>query len=225
MATIGRSIGRLVVGLLRWSGWRDLLARLPLPMLALAASYGVYSFALLFVPPWIAVVQAMAFELVYIGLAVVNLPAEQRRRAQAISIGAVVVSVAYNTLDGLFHRRPGLLAAPDLWLDVALSLLHGVPLAVLAYLVADLLLHHNPAAFRPSQPAPKSFGGLLAGGRPSAYTLDGLVESLAEVASWTREELIARLGCSESTADRLLADGVSSGRLVRLARGSYRVVS
>ncbi|MFN8504459.1 hypothetical protein [Kouleothrix sp.] len=33
--------------------WRGVLARLPLPMLALAASYGVYSFAALFVPgPW-----------------------------------------------------------------------------------------------------------------------------------------------------------------------------
>jgi hypothetical protein len=41
--------------------WRGILARLPLPMLALAASYGVYEFARL-----------------YIGLAVVQVSADQR---------------------------------------------------------------------------------------------------------------------------------------------------
>jgi len=45
--------------------WRGILARLPLPMLALAASYGVYEFARLFVPMWVALVQAAAFELTY----------------------------------------------------------------------------------------------------------------------------------------------------------------
>ena len=47
-----------VLGLWIWQAgqrgrvpWRTVLAVLPLPMLALAASYGVYSFSLLFVPP------------------------------------------------------------------------------------------------------------------------------------------------------------------------------
>ena len=121
--------------------WRSILARLPLPMLALAASYGVYEFARLFVPVWVALVQAAAFELTYIGLAVVQVSADQRRRARLISIGAVVVSVLYNTLSGLFHRRPEVLVDLPLAADVALALLHGAPLAWVAFLVADLLLH------------------------------------------------------------------------------------
>jgi hypothetical protein len=121
--------------------WRGILARLPLPMLALAASYGVYEFARLFVPMWVALVQAAAFELTYIGLAVVQVSADQRRRARLISIGAVVVSVLYNTLSGLFHRRPEVLVDLPLAADVALALLHGAPLAWVAFLVADLLLH------------------------------------------------------------------------------------
>jgi hypothetical protein len=125
---------------------RGVLARLPLPMLALAASYGVYSFATLFVPPLVAATQAAAFELTYIGLAVTRgLGPEQRRRATAISVGAVVASIVYNTLAGWFHRQPELLdgARPEAWLMFAI--LHGAPLAWVAYLVADLLLHSEPA--------------------------------------------------------------------------------
>lgn len=128
-----------IINALRW-----LLPRLPLPMLALAASYGVYRFALLFVPAWVAVTQAAAFELTYIGLATLQVPdASQRRRATAISIGAVVVSILYNTMASLFDRNPALLQDAPLWAEAALALLHGAPLAVVAYLVADLLLHSN----------------------------------------------------------------------------------
>lgn len=119
--------------------WRDTLARAPLPMLALAAAYGVYSFQLLFTPAWVALVSAAAFELTYIALAFVGTP--DPRRATAISVAAVVVSVAYNTLAALFARRPALLADTPLWGDVALAVLHGLPLAVVAYNVAALLLH------------------------------------------------------------------------------------
>lgn len=125
--------------------WRGILARLPLPMLALAASYGVYSFALLFVPPWVAVVQAAAFELTYVGLAVTQgLDAPQRKRATGISIGAVAASIIYNTLAGWFQAQPQLLvdATAQAWL--CLAVLHGAPLAWVAYLVSDLLLHTAP---------------------------------------------------------------------------------
>lgn len=131
--------------------WRAILARLPLPMLALAASYGVYEFARLFVPTWVAIVQAAAFELTYIGLAVQQgMHAEQRQRATAISVGAVVVSILYNTIAGLLHRNPEWLDAAPWYAEVALAVLHGAPLAWVAYLVADLLLHtpnsvHAPA--------------------------------------------------------------------------------
>ena len=123
--------------------WRDLLARAPLPMLALAASYGVYSYQLLFVPAWAALMSAAAFEATYLALALVGTP--DPRRATAISVAAVVVSVAYNTLSALFVRRPALLIDTPLWGDVALAVLHGLPLAVVAYNVAALLLHATPA--------------------------------------------------------------------------------
>lgn len=132
--------------------WRSVLAVLPLPMLALAASYGVYEFSRLFVPPWVALVQAAAFELTYVGLAVVQVQNDQRIRARWISLGAVVVSICYNTLAGLFHREPALLEAAPLWANVALALLHGAPLAWVAFLVADLLLHRVPDAVAQPQP-------------------------------------------------------------------------
>ncbi len=132
---------------LRW-----LLPRLPLPMLALAASYGVYQFALLFVPWWVAAVQASAFEMTYIGLAIIEARQdEQRKRATTISVGAVVVSVLYNSLAGFFHRN-GLGALP-LAGEIILATLHGAPLAIVAYLVADLLLH-NEVATPAASPAP-----------------------------------------------------------------------
>jgi len=125
--------------------WRALLSRLPLPMLALAASWGVYSFAAAYVPQWVAIVQAAAFELTYIGLAVTrDLSGAQRRRATAISIGAVAASVLYNSIDGYFARNPAALAGLPWWAEAIGAVLHGAPLAIVAYLVADLLLHSQP---------------------------------------------------------------------------------
>jgi hypothetical protein len=129
---------------MKFINWRALLAASPLPMLALAASYGVYSFALLFVPAWVAFVQAASFELTYIGLAVLQgLDDRQRQRAGLISIGAVVTSIIYNTLAGWFHRQPELLAAATPIADLMLAILHGAPLAWVAFLVSDLLLHRQ----------------------------------------------------------------------------------
>ncbi len=111
-------------------------------MLALAASWGVYSFAALYVPEPVAIIQAAAFELTYIGLAVTrDLDDRQRRRATAISVGAVVVSILYNSLDGLFHRNPVWLSGLPWYAEVIGAVLHGAPLAAVAYFVADLLLH------------------------------------------------------------------------------------
>lgn len=143
--------------------WRSLLARAPLPMLALAASYGVYSFALLFVPWLVAVIQAAAFEMVYIGLAVTRgLDDTRRKRATAISIGAVVTSIVYNTLAGWFYRQPQLLedASPVSWLCFAV--LHGAPLAWVAYLVADLLLHTTSPVVEETQEATSVLADLQA---------------------------------------------------------------
>lgn len=123
------------------SNWRSILARLPLPSLALAAAYGVWRFQSLFTPWYVALISALSFELVYIGLAVVQLAPEDRRRATLISVGAVVVSVIYNSLSALFEIRPALLIDRPLWADVILAVAHGLPLAAVAFFVADLLLH------------------------------------------------------------------------------------
>ena len=156
---------------LKWLKW--LLPRLPLPMLALSASYGVYQFALLFVPQWVAVVQAASFEATYIGLATIEAESEaQKRRATAISFGAVVVSVLYNWLAGFFHRNPETLIGLSNYQEAGLAFLHGAPLAIVAYLVADLLLHKNqqraddlsteqPIVATPALPAPKPALGSL----------------------------------------------------------------
>lgn len=133
---------------LRAVPWRALFAQLPLPMLALAASYGVYKYSLLFVPAWVAIATAAAFELTYIGLsAQTDLSDEGRRRAATISLGAVTVSVLYNTLAGLLERNPeyvaGLAGGWRVAAEVVLALLHGAPLAIVAYFVADLLLHNS----------------------------------------------------------------------------------
>jgi hypothetical protein len=123
--------------------WREFLAVIPLPMLALAASYGVYSYVRIFVPEWVAIAQASAFEMVYVGLSVVQVQQTQRNRAVMISIGAVVTSVVYNTLAGLFYRQPSLLVDTSIVFDTILALLHGAPLAWVAFLLADLLLHRE----------------------------------------------------------------------------------
>ena len=120
---------------------RQWIARLPLPLLALSAAYGVYQFQALFVPIWVALLSAIAFESVYLSLSFT--PTPDTKRAMVISISAVGVSVLYNTLSSLFHLRPLLLDSRPLWADIALAVLHGAPLAIVAYAVADLLLHRT----------------------------------------------------------------------------------
>lgn len=121
---------------LRW-----VFERLPLPMLALSAAYGVWAFNALFLPEPFALISASAFELVYISLSIARV--HERRKATMVAASAVAVSVVYNSLSGLFHLRPSLLIDTPLWADITLSVLHGAPLAVSAYLVADLLLHNQ----------------------------------------------------------------------------------
>jgi predicted DNA-binding protein (UPF0251 family) len=127
--------------------WRGILARLPLPMLAIPASYGVYEFTALFVPTWVAIMQAAAFETVYVGLAAYDkLTNQDKWRALGISIFAVGASVIYNTLAGYFHRSPQALISWESvwWGGLILAALHGVPLALLAFFVSNFTLHRSP---------------------------------------------------------------------------------
>lgn len=123
---------------------REVLALLPLPMLGLAASYGVFYFADYFVPAWVAIAEAAAFELTYIGLAALQgLTDKQRSYATKVSLGAVAVSIIYNSLAGALHQDPQILKnLPLVWFWIV-AILHGAPLAILAYLVADLLFHRK----------------------------------------------------------------------------------
>lgn len=125
----------------KWAFW---LSILPLPMLGLAASYGVFYFSAFFLPTPVAIAEAAAFELTYIGLtALRGLSEYQAKRAQVVAKAAVIVSVAYNSLAGVMHLQPGWfenLAPAWVWV---LGIVHGAPLAILAYQVAILLLHQN----------------------------------------------------------------------------------
>lgn len=126
--------------------WRWWLGRLPLPMLALAASHGVYSFGTLYMPWYFALISALAFELTYVGLAVAELATDTERiRARNISIGAVVVSILYNAVAAYFHRNPSALIDMRWYAEAAMAVLHAAPLATVAYLVASLLLHSDSA--------------------------------------------------------------------------------
>lgn len=124
--------------------WREVIAILPLPMLGLAASYGVYFFAVQFVPIPVAIIEAAGFECTYIGLSVLRgLDDKQRQAARYVSIGAVCVSVIYNSIAGAIHLQPDLLAdLPNVWF-IALVIVHGAPLAILTYFVADLIFHRD----------------------------------------------------------------------------------
>jgi len=119
----------------------EAMGRLTLPLLALPAAYGVGSFQRLFVPDVMAAINAAAFEFVYISIAL--LPNLERRRAGWVAAGSVLVSVLNNTLSGWFHTAPGIFATMDIWHWLALAILHGAPLAIIAYLFAELLMDRN----------------------------------------------------------------------------------
>jgi predicted PurR-regulated permease PerM len=114
---------------------------LPIALLALSASYGIYSFSLLFVPWYIAGITALAFELTYCTLVFID-----SSKARPVSIMAVIVSVLWNVGHSLFVLYPASLdiVHSSLWFSFTLSAIHGIPLATLAYLVADVSLHSKP---------------------------------------------------------------------------------
>ena len=91
-----------------------------------------------------AYVTAAAFELTYIGLAVVPLSdKESKGKAVWVAQAAVLVSVAYNVISGFLHRNPTALdTAGAWWLEIILSLIHGLPLASVGYLLSTLILHN-----------------------------------------------------------------------------------
>jgi hypothetical protein len=113
---------------------------LPIALLALSASYGIYRFSLLFVPWYIAGITALAFELTYVSLVFID-----STKARPVSIMAVIVSVLWNVGHSMFVLYPASveMVYSSVWLSFLLSMIHGIPLATLAYLVADVSLHNK----------------------------------------------------------------------------------
>lgn len=127
--------------------WTAVLSILPLPMLGLAASFGVYFFSTRFVPEWVAIGEAMAFELTYIGLAASRaISGAKYKRARWVSMAAVGVSVIYNTLAAALHLHPEVMdilkpTQNGFWPGVGfwvVSMLHGAPLAILGFFISEL---------------------------------------------------------------------------------------
>jgi hypothetical protein len=126
----------------RFKPWIPKIAMLAL---AFGSSVGVYRFSLLFFTWQIALVVACSFELTYLGLAVVraNMTADARKQAIWLSRSAAGVAMLIVTLDGYFHLRPSLLALKPWYVDLALALVHGIPLPYIAYRMSNLLLHQD----------------------------------------------------------------------------------
>lgn len=124
--------------------WRHFLSQWSLPMLALPASYGVYFFASHVIPEFFAVAEACAFEMTYIGMALAKgKNPDKKKRFDRVAMGAVMVSIIYNTITAAAHLDPTLLKNPDIIKLWILAILHGFPLAILGYQVANLLYHDN----------------------------------------------------------------------------------
>lgn len=131
--------------LVKWG--KIVLPYLALIALGLSASYGVFQFSLLYVPVAMAYVTAAAFELTYIGLAVVPLSdKESKGKAVWVAQAAVLVSVAYNVISGFMHRNPTIPTTYGGWIvEMALSMIHGLPLASVGYYLSTLILHTTQA--------------------------------------------------------------------------------
>lgn len=100
--------------------------------------------------PTAAVVGAISFELAYITLALVAFEtAEELQTARWIRWGAVSTSILFNVTDQFFKLRPWWIHASaakgaevhTVGLDIYLSLLHGLPLPLLGFLLSALILH------------------------------------------------------------------------------------
>lgn len=128
-----------------------LAPRLAIVALSLVSAYEVYRFLLWFLPWWLAMIGASAFELVYIALVVIPYGDDkQKGRGTNLSRVAVAVSVVYTFIAGYSHLDPEWMrwvATGRDWLAITFKLiitaLHAVPLATMAYSVSGLVLHET----------------------------------------------------------------------------------
>lgn len=137
---------------------RKALAVLAVALLGVPAAMGVYKALEPTRGPWAAGLAAGGFELVYISTAILVLTPELRAYARRVALAAVATSVLLNTLADYAHRVPDGLAswtqAQRLFdpLALGLSVVESLPLAGLAYAMAELL--HRLAEAETGLPAP-----------------------------------------------------------------------
>lgn len=137
---------------------RKALAVLAVALLGIPAALGVYKALEPTRGPWGAGLAAAGFELVYISTAILVLTPELRTYARRVALAAVATSVLLNTLADYAHRVPGGLTswaqAQRLYdpLALGLSVVESLPLAGLAYAMAELL--HRLAEAETGLPAP-----------------------------------------------------------------------
>lgn len=194
--------------------------RIAMLMLAFAASIGVYRFNLMFFPWWGALATASAFELVYLGLAVIRGRLQAvRQKATILAYVAAGVSIVYNTLDGLFHLRPELLENKPLWADMALAFIHGAPMALIAISMSLLILHE---AGMVQKAAPKTSQNRT-GGRPKTNGYHRLLEHFDTGELFKRRHVVTRLRIPPASASRLLDEAKTAGVIVQTAQGYQRV--
>lgn len=119
------------------------LIRIAVACLGFRASFGVYTFAAELVPWPVALIESCSLELTYIGLTFIGLEDSDGRRATWIAVGALFVSVLYNTLASALMQDGQIFSGLSGFWFWLVSTLHGAPLAILAYLVSDMLFHRN----------------------------------------------------------------------------------
>lgn len=111
--------------------------------LAFASSVGIYDFSLIFYSVQVSRIVAGSFDMAYVGLAVIEATMYPALRKEAINVSRTACGTAMLmvTLSGLFKLRPELLVDKSLIGDIALALVHGVPLSYLAYKMSRVVLH------------------------------------------------------------------------------------
>lgn len=117
---------------------------LPNIMIGLSASYGVYHFSSQFMPQPFPLIEAAAFEFIYIRLTMMKgLSDKMRTLARRVSIGAVLVSVVYNTISARMYMDSGWMDDSGQMVFWIMAILHGLPLAVIGYFVVEVHFHES----------------------------------------------------------------------------------
>lgn len=149
---------------MRLGAWRKVLAALPVPMLSFASSYGVYAYNLLFVPPWVAVVMAAAYDVTFSGIPALDIPdPTQRERGKRIALGAAWISFLQGAIAGVFHAVPDLHAYLAAWSMSGRVILYSVGASLhaaqtwVAYHAAAFTLHRSDAPVVNADKPVKSF--------------------------------------------------------------------